>query len=234
MTPIRDEGFFSWRVSPEELDRLWSTGWRHFGPMFYRYAQALHGQQLMDVCPLRVRLPGFSPSKSQRRTQRRNADLTVRVQPASLDEHRRTLFHEHKRRFIENVPDSLEDFLGPDPTRGPCLTVEVGCYLGSRLIAASYLDVGLAAVSSVYALFDPDHEDRRLGVFTMLAEMQWATQRGCQFYYPGYCYLQPSHYDYKKQFAGLEWFDWKTWRTLDRGTEPLAGEGNAGTQTIRE
>jgi arginyl-tRNA--protein-N-Asp/Glu arginylyltransferase len=213
VTPLLDEGFFSWRVTPDEIDRLWSEGWRHFGPMFYRYARANHGGRIMDVRPLRITLEQFVPTKSQRRVLRKNEGLGVRVRPTMIDDTRRALFHAHRRRFVENIPDALEDFLGPDPARGPCLNLEIGVYAGARLLAASYLDIGRTAVSSVYGFFDPRESRRSLGILTMLHEIAWAQARGCRYYYPGYAYAQPSHYDYKKQFVGLEWYDWRKWTT---------------------
>jgi hypothetical protein len=36
-----------------------------------------------------------------------------------------------------------------------------------------------------------------------------------RMYYHGYGTEEPSHYDYKKRFAGLEFYDWKgNWRLL--------------------
>ena len=207
------------------MDRLWSEGWRHFGALFYRYQQAMHGGALMDVRPLRVLLESWTASKSQRRVLRRNADLEVRVRPTQLDDERRALFQRHKQRFVDNVPESLEDFLGVDPSMGPCLNVEVGIFLRKQLVAASYMDVGKAAVSSIYGFFDPDHAARRLGILTMLVEMDWARSRGCQFYYPGYAYRQPSHYDYKKQFHAMEEFDWTAWQPRPRLVEGAAEDG---------
>lgn len=216
VTPVKDEGFIAWHVPPAEMDRLWSEGWRHFGPLFYRYAQAQHGGQIMDVRPLRISLETCRLSKSQRRVLRKNGDLDIRVRPAVLDEERRVLFNRHKQRFVENIPDSLEDFLGAEPTVGPCVTLEMGAYLGPRLLAASYMDVGAKAVSSIYGFFDPVEERRSLGLFTMLAEMEWARARGCRYYYPGYAYAQASHYDYKKQFHSMECYDWEAWRAMPR------------------
>lgn len=217
MIPLLDEGFFSWRVTPAEMDSLWAQGWRHFGPMFYRYARANQGGQILDVRPLRLPLSLYLPTRSQRRILRRNADATVQIRPTVLDDTRRRLFQAHKARFRDNVPDALEDFLGPEPSRGPCLNVEISIHVQGRLVAASYLDVGSRAVSSVYAFFDPAESRRSLGIFTMLQEIAWARSRNCQYYYPGYAYAQPSHYDYKKQFHGLEVYDWRTWQAAVPG-----------------
>src|SRR5688572_7786457 len=140
MQPVLDEHFVSWAQTPAQMDALWERGWRHFGPIFYRYREALTSAGLRHVLPLRVDVEGFKPTKSQRRVLRKNTDVEIRVKQAHLDEERQQLFDRHKQRFAENIPNSLEDFLGPAPQAGPCLTVEVGGYLQGRLIAASYLD----------------------------------------------------------------------------------------------
>jgi arginine-tRNA-protein transferase len=146
---------------------------------------------------------------------RRNADVELRIRPAELKEDRQRLFDLHKQRFKENVPNSLEDFLGPAPQAGPCLTVEVGAFLGGRLVGASYLDVGDTAVSSIYGFFDPEESKRSLGHATLIWEILLARRTGKRWHYPGYAYVEPSSYDYKKRFAPLEFFDWEQWRPLE-------------------
>jgi len=214
--PVKDEHFVSWEQSPEQMDVLWETGWRHFGPIFYRYRQCLTLLGLRNVQPLRLDVGKFQPSKSQRRILRRNADLQLRVQPAKLTEDRQQLFDLHKQRFSDNVPNSLDDFLGPAPHAGPCMTLELGAFLDDRLVAASYIDVGTNAVSSIYAFFHPGEARRSLGTATMLWEVLLARQSGKRWHYPGYAYFEPSGYDYKKQFGPMEYYDWKTWQPLGR------------------
>ena len=64
------------------------------------------------VLNLRVPLQEWQPSKSQRRTLRRNEDLEVSFAEAEPGAEEEELFQRHKVRFSENVPDSLSDFLG--------------------------------------------------------------------------------------------------------------------------
>jgi len=217
--PVRDEHFVSWEQSPEQMDALWETGWRHFGPIFYRYRQCLTVHGFRNVQPLRVDAASFQPSKSQRRVLRKNTDLQLRVQPAQLSEDRQRLFDLHKQRFTENVPNSLEDFLGPAPHAGPCLTMELGAFLGDRLVAASFIDIGNTAVSSIYAFFDPAESSRSLGTATLLWEILLARQTGKRWHYPGYAYLEPSGYDYKKRFGPMEHYNWESWRPLPHSTD---------------
>ena len=214
MQPLKDEHFVSWEQSPEQMDALWANGWRHFGPIFYRYRQCVTPAGLRNVQPLRVDADRFALSAGQRRVLRKNEDLEIRVRTAELLDDRRQLFDLHKQRFEDNVPNSLEDFLGPAPHAGPCQTLELGAFLGDRLLAASYLDVGATGVSSIYAFFDPDESRRSLGTATLIWEILLARRTGRRWHYPGYAYLEPSGYDYKKRFGPMEHFDWNVWQPL--------------------
>ena len=91
----------------------------------------------------------------------------------------------------------------------PCRNVEICVRLGGRLAAASFLDVGESATSAVYAMFDPEESKRSLGIFTMLVAIRYSRSLGYRHYYPGYACREPSIYDYKKNFSGIEGLDWR-------------------------
>jgi arginine-tRNA-protein transferase len=216
-------------VSPLELDGLLASGWRHFGTFFFRHSVALQAGSPCRVLPLRVRVTDFVATKSQRRNLRRNHDLEVRIQPTRLDRAKQVLFDAHKQRFRENVPTSLLDFLSPQPDQVPCLNLEICVYRHDRLLAVSFLDVGDAAVSSVYAMFDPLEEERGLGIFTALLELEYAARTSRPHFYLGYAYDVPSHYDYKKRFHALESFDWiHNWVPFERLTQPSRSHSASG------
>ncbi len=204
-------------AAPAAMDALWAEGWRHFGREFFRYSLTLSPEGLLQIIqPLRMELAAFRPSKSQRRVWRKNEDLDLRVVPAAVDGEREAMFLRHRDRFTSNIPESLRTFM-PEarPDREPCACVSVEARAGGRLIAVSYLDVGETAVSSVYAMFDPGEAPRSLGTLTLLAEMDWAARQGKRWIYPGYATVQPSHYDYKKGFHPMDYFDWRgEWRPL--------------------
>jgi arginine-tRNA-protein transferase len=150
---------------------------------------------------------------------RKNDDVTVRIEPAQLSEEARAMFQRHKSRFTVNVPDDLSVFLSSEPASVPCECHQMRCLLGETCVAISFLDVGMDSVSCVYAIFEPEHASRSLGIFTLLQEMIWARSLGKRYAYSGYATLGCSHYDYKKQFTSLQGFDWRTqqwmpWRDL--------------------
>jgi len=204
-----NEEFFADRVTSAQLDTLLADGWRHFGEQFFRYSLGVHEDEIRRVIPLRIRLANFSPSKSQRRVLRQNADLDVTIRPVEVTDESADLFQRHKQRFKFGVPDSLYDFLSYDPANVPCEALEVAVLSGGKLVASSYFDVTEHSVSAIYGMFDPDLPSRSLGIFTTLKEIEFAMSNGKEFYYQGYAYEGESFYDYKKRFRATECFDWK-------------------------
>jgi arginyl-tRNA--protein-N-Asp/Glu arginylyltransferase len=216
----REESFLCLSVPPADMDRLWAEGWRHFGVFFFRYRQSRHGQLDFNVLPLRIDLDKFALSRSQKRVLKINQDAELVIGAATIDGAKEALFDKHKRRFSENVPSSLHDFLSPVPDSVPCRNFELCVYQGDRLMGVTFLDVGENATSAVYAVFDPAEAKRSLGILMMLYSIRFSRDRGYRYYYPGYAYREPFAYDYKKRFAGLEYFDWESdWRSY----APLQG-----------
>ncbi len=204
-----NEEFEKLKVSPKELDLLMANGWRHFGTHFFRYNLSFYDGSICRVFPLRIRLADFSLSKSKRRIINKNRDLRTIIRPIEITEEKHLLFQDHKFRFRNNIPFSIYDFLSSEPSQIPCQSMEVSVYKETKLIAVSFFDVGESAISSIYGMFAPEESHRSLGIFTMLAEIDFALKSGKKFYYQGYCYDANSFYDYKKRFSALEKFNWK-------------------------
>lgn len=219
-----DKGFFMIHdsfecasVSPEDMDILWSHGFRHFGTLFFRYDESCNENGCCDVVPLRINLEKFKLSQSQKRILRRNSDLEVKVREAFIDDDRQRLFDAHKLRFRDNIPDSLYSFLSFDPSSVPCRAIEFDLYNCDALIGVGYLDIGKTATSSVCTFFDLSYGRRSLGIYMLLVEIIYSMENRKSYLYPGYAYKQPSFYDYKKKFHGLESFDWrKEWHPMER------------------
>lgn len=220
MFPDINDYFYAVKVSPSFMDRLWAEGWRHFGALFFRYSRFIEGDKRLTIIPVRVNVSSFRLSKSQRRIYRKNRDLDLKIQPVQIDETRERLFELHKTRFKTNPPSSLDVFLGGKIMPGfVCEMLEFSLWFNDKLIAASYLDIGSKATSSVYAMFDPAFSRRSLGIYTMLLEIEFSKNNGFNYYYHGYASLEPSVYDYKKCLSGLEYYDWKSekWKTYEEG-----------------
>lgn len=205
-----NESFNAEKVTRDEMDLLLADGWRNFGTEFFRHNLALYENEIRRVLALRIRLADHALSKSQRRTIQKNQDLAVIMRPISITAEAEQLFIKHRTRFNESVPDSLYTFLSFWPESVPCEAKECAVYDGDTLIAVSYFNFGNVSSSGIYAMFDPEISGRRLGIFTMLKEIEYSANAGLTYYYPGYAYEGRSFYDYKKRFAALEYYDWES------------------------
>ena len=205
---IINEEFHTDRVTPDAMDLLLANAWRHFGTHFTRYNFGIYEDEIRSVLPLRVRVPDFKLSKSQRRVIRKNADLETTFRSIELTTETHNLVARHKQRFKFAVPGSIYDFLSNDPANTPCTAYEIRVTRNNELLAASFFDIGITSVSSIYGIFEPKELTRSLGIFTMLKEIEFAVEHGMNYYYPGYAYEGESFYDYKKRFSALETYDW--------------------------
>ena len=203
-----DQSFLCLNAPAAKMDQLWAEGWRHFGILFFRYRVAAHGDKQFSVLPLRIDLERFALTRSQKRVLAKNRDTRTMIRPAIVDGVRTRLFAKHALRYKENIPSSLFNFMSPVPASVPCRNLELCIYLDDTLAGVTYLDIGQTATSAVYAMFDPAESKRSLGVFMMLQSIQFSRAHGRRYYYPGYAYREPSAYDYKKRFTGLEYLDW--------------------------
>jgi arginine-tRNA-protein transferase len=209
-TSQHQQSFLCLGVGAAKMDRLWAEGWRHFGIFFFQYRTSIHGATEFNVLPLRIDLERFHLSRSQKRVLKNNQDTAIVIGRSSIDDTKEKLFSEHRRRFVENIPSSLHDFLSPVPDSVPCTNLELCVYQGKRLLGVTFLDIGQTATSAVYAIFDPTEAKRSIGILMMLHSIRFSRERGYHYYYPGYAYREPFAYDYKKRFSGLEFLDWET------------------------
>jgi arginine-tRNA-protein transferase len=197
----RERAFLADRVDGETYHDLMDRGFRRSGQMFY----AMDCPDCRRCVPLRVPVATFRPTKSQRRAVRRNRDVHVTVRtpsptPATFDLYRRYLRSQHPDAERDESPEQFRASLYGDVVD----TVEVLYTLGERLLAVSLLDVCRRSVSAVYHFYDPDHRDRSLGVFSVLAEIDWTRRIGVPFYYLGYWIEGAKTMHYKANYGPHE------------------------------
>jgi arginine-tRNA-protein transferase len=211
------------RATPEQMDMLLADAWRHFGATFFRNRLDVHpdGKSLIAIVPLRINLEKFTFSKHHLKLLRREKNTIIQYQPIVIDAERETMFQKHILRFNHNIPEKLSNFLGDEPGISPCLALECALYdENKKLYAVSYFDIANNCLSSIYATFDTNFSKKSPGLHTLLAEIMFAIEHQKQYVYLGYAHDIASHYDYKKQFNGLEFYDWEgNW--LDYGKQIL-------------
>jgi len=191
-------------LTPEEYEDRMNRGYRKFGPMLFRPAcEPCH-----ECRPIRIRVPEFIPDRSQRRALKRNADLTVRFAPPTVDDTRLDLYNRYHvaqtaRKGWPEMEKDAEDYAFSF-VQTPIPAVEVSAWEGDALLAVAITEVTPNVVSGVYHYHDPDLSDRSLGVFVMLQTIELARRLGKPYAYFGYYVADCASMSYKARFRPCE------------------------------
>ena len=199
-------------VIPATYRRLTEQGFRRSGAHLYRP----HCKGCQACIPSRLPVEEFTPRRSQRRVAERNADLTMRLEPARFDE---TIFNLYSRYVAgrhgdgDMFPPTREQFrsflLSPwSDTRFLSL------YLDDVLVCVAVTDEQADGLSAIYTFFDPTVTERSLGVMAILAQIALARERHLPYLYLGYWIEDSPKMRYKSDYRPLEVFSSGHWIKL--------------------
>jgi arginyl-tRNA--protein-N-Asp/Glu arginylyltransferase len=196
-------------------DSLSKQGFRRSQNVLYRPSCA----ECSACLSARVRVADFVPSKSQRRTARRNEGLKRQaISPwASEDQYRlfrKYLDDRHAQggmadmdifefaAMIEETPIrsrviEYREKNRPDDLTAVCLT--------------DVLDDGL---SMVYSFFDPESDRDSLGTYIILDHIRIAQEANLPYVYLGYWVPGSPKMGYKARFSALEIYQGGEWKNL--------------------
>ena len=215
-------------------DTLSKQGFRRSQNVLYRPACS----ECAACLSARIRVADFEPSRSQRKTLRRNAHLhREATSPWATDEQfalfRQYLDSRHAdggmadmdifefAAMIEETPVRsrvIEYTAPPEPgTRGNRAA-------GRKLAAVCLTDVLDDGLSLVYSFYDPDRIRDGLGTYMILDHVALARQVGLPYVYLGYWVPGSAKMAYKARFGALEVYRDGEWRDIgdpgDYGRQP--------------
>lgn len=206
-------------LSHQQLDKLLALGWFRMGQLIFTCHYIFFDAKCFSPIWLRLQLEGYQMSKSLRKINRKNRDaFRISIQKSVIDEEKNNLFLRHKKRFKGYRSATLQETLLDQEEHNIYDTYEVTVYDGDLLIAASFFDVGENSATSIMGIFDPAYSKYSLGLFTMLAEIEYGIASGRDYYYPGYFVPNYPTFDYKLRLGHMEYFDGrkKTWHPIDK------------------
>jgi arginine-tRNA-protein transferase len=187
------------------VEEMLAAGWRRSGMNFYQN----HCPGCGCCTPTRVPVRRFQPSRSQRRTLRRNADVDLFLTEPAADEetydlYRRYVAARHRPAETAAGTDETMEHFGSFLVSSPLDTRAVHYRVDGRLVAVGWVDVLPDGLSSVYFAFDPQEKDRSLGVFSFMKEMDLARQMGKEWLYLGFYVPGSPKMQYKGNFHPRE------------------------------
>lgn len=191
-------------LGPAVYEALLARGYRRNGEYIYKPVC-----RKCDECrTLRVIVPEFCLSKSQRRTRNRGMRrFHVEIgKPAVSDEKVRlySAYLRYQHGDSENDLDraGYERFLVDTCLGGA--TLELCVYDKDRLAGVGVVDRLENALSSVYFYFDPAYAASSPGVFSALYEIALAREWGLRYYYLGYYIAACPSMAYKAHYRPCE------------------------------
>lgn len=192
---------------------LTEHGFRRSGGHIYRP----HCGSCQACVPTRVPVAAFVPRRSQRRVLTRNTDLTLRVEAPVFERRIYGLY----ARYIQArhrdgdmyppMPDQFKNFLLSQWSESLFLCA----YLGDELVSVAVTDRQPRGLSAIYTFFDPDHQERSLGTFSILKQIELCREYGVPHLYLGYWIRDARKMRYKTEFRPVELYLNGVWNRMN-------------------
>lgn len=205
---LEDETASTVFLSPKQtIDRalyaqLSEYGFRRSGTHIYKPLCA----DCKACVPMRIPVALFMPSRSQKRTWKRNQDVVMSITDSiDTDEHYSLYERYINQRHHDGdmYPPSKEQFTNFLGTHWHS-TRYYEFRIDDRLIAVSVADIMDNGISAVYTYYDPAQEKRSLGSLAILFLVREAKKLHLNSVYLGYWIKDSNKMNYKSAYRPLE------------------------------
>ena len=194
-------------------NQLITRGFRRSGEFVYR-----PGCDRCKACvPVRILAGGARLRRTDKRNLKTNSDILVRYCKAQYTDeyfelYQRYLSARHAGDGMDNPsPEDFERFL-LNPW-GDTLFIEMR--IEDTCVAVAVTDVAGGGLSAVYTFFDPSLEQRGLGRFSILQQIQLCKDMDLPYLYLGYWVEGCQKMEYKSDFRPQQQYDGDQWITVE-------------------
>lgn len=203
-------------LPPHLLDLYLEKGWYRMGQTVFTCRFLIFASTLYSVLWVRLSIPEFTFSKSQRKLFRKLEKVySWEFGTGSINAEKEAIYQRYRKHFKGRIAPSLAISLQDDGLHNIFDTWEVRIREKSsgRLVAYSFFDRGRTGLASILGVYEPSLAAHSLGYFTMLLEMQFGIDCGYSFYYPGYVAPGYPKFDYKLRLGPVSYYQeqHKTW-----------------------
>ncbi|MBL4540024.1 MAG: arginyltransferase [Oceanicaulis sp.] len=192
----------------------------------FRRSQSILYRPACEMCSAcksaRIPVSEFKPSRTQRRVQKRNADLLRLPRPAeAMPEQFALLSRYLNARHGDGDMPGMDFFDFASMIEDGAEHTELVEYRDARgqLIACVLVDRLIDGFSLVYSFFAPDRAKDSLGAFIILDHIERARAENLPFVYLGYWVQGSPKMDYKAHYKPLEVLEPEGWRPLQPASD---------------
>ena len=200
-------------VTPPLYQTLTDQGFRRSGSHLYRP----HCGSCQACVPTRLPVEDFNLSRSQRRTLKRNSDLTVRVEEAAFTKRH---YHLYERYISLRHADGDMYPASEDQYRSFLLSpwsnsLFVSLYKEEQLLSVAVTDQQQHGLSAIYTFFEPTETKRSLGTLSILQQISLCQELALPYLYLGYWIRDCEKMAYKINYRPTELFVNNAWVRLN-------------------
>lgn len=193
-------------LTKADFSDMMRMGFRRQGCTIYRP----HCDACAECISVRVPVAKFSPSRTQRKTWRKNQDLQAKFVEKTMTCEQFDLFkrYQNVRHARDNYSHfELEKWYRVLITETNTVTHVVEFRdAAERLLMVSVIDELDHGLSALYTFYDPDFPARSLGTFSILWQMDLASRWALDYIYLGYWIRDCDNMRYKDRFQPLEYW----------------------------
>ncbi|GFO77026.1 leucyl-tRNA---protein transferase [Bathymodiolus platifrons methanotrophic gill symbiont] len=199
-------------LNTDFYSQLISQGFRRSGDHAYKP----YCTTCKKCIPARLAVQDFHPSRQQRRTLKKNADIEINIKPAKFEQAHYDLYQRYQlsRHTDGGMTNTTEEnyinFLSSDWCN--TLFIEFSC--NNELAGVAVVDLLDNALSAVYTFFDPRFSARSLGVYAVLWQIDHAKSLGLEWLYLGYWIENCQKMSYKINYQPLQGLVDNQWRAI--------------------
>jgi arginyl-tRNA--protein-N-Asp/Glu arginylyltransferase len=201
-----------------EYDFLIGAGFRRSGTQVYRP----HCEACKACESIRLPVDLFTASKSQKRIMKRNQDLTIHISDSDKPEYYPLYESYVNQRHADGsmYPATKEQYQGfiLSPWNN-ALFIEIYAtdeHSNDTLIGVAVTDNLASSLSALYTFFKPDEQQRSLGSFAILQQIELAKSLNKPFLYLGYQIDTCQKMSYKQNFLPHERFFDDKWQLITK------------------
>lgn len=218
-------------------DSLSQQGFRRSQNVLYRPSCA----ECSACLSARIRVADFEPSRSQKRTWKKNAHLGREATSPWATEEQYALFRSYlDSRHADGGMSDMDIFefaamIEETPIRSRVIEYSAPDEDGEDdLLAVCLTDVLEDGLSMVYSFYEPSAAAASLGTYVILDHIEIAREAGLPYVYLGYWVPGSAKMGYKSNFAALEVYVKGEWRAVDDPSEYSADTHPLSNDPIAE
>ncbi|HWB25358.1 MAG TPA: hypothetical protein VG738_07750 [Chitinophagaceae bacterium] len=216
-------------ITPSELDNYLARGWFRMNQTIFTTHFLHFNSKFYSAVWLRINISEYTPSAKHLSALKGIKNFTVEIKPAQVTRQHEILYEKYKTNIKFDAYSTLHQLLSGGRSYNIYNTWQVNICDRGKLIACGFFDTGKTSAEGIVSIYHPAYKKYSLGKCLIYTKIDYCTQNGLQYFYPGYVVPGYDAFDYKLGIGApnLEYYNkaiaqWVQYYDLQGMYNPLA------------